>query len=139
MTKNSPITELMTAEPTTIERSQPISEAYHILRHAKFHHLIVMDGDDVVGMLATSDILRMAYDADGSTERSLATYLDHQFNIDDGMTEDLQTLPVTATAHDVAKLFADGGFHSIVVLEANDQLAGIVTTTDLARFVVNLL
>ena len=103
MTKNSPITELMTAEPTTIERSQPISEAYHILRHAKFHHLIVMDGDDVVGMLATSDILRMAYDADGSTERGLATYLDHQFNIDDAMSENLQTLPVTATAHDVAK------------------------------------
>lgn len=139
MTKNSPITELMTAEPTTIERSQPISEAYHVLRHAKFHHLIVMDGDDVVGMLATSDILRLAYDADGSTERGLATYLDHQFTIDDAMTQDLQTLPVTATAHDAAKMFADGGFHSIVVLEANNQLAGIVTTTDLARFVVNLL
>lgn len=139
MMKNSPITEMMTAEPTTIERSQPISEAYHILRHAKFHHLIVMDGDEVVGMLATSDILRMAYDADGSTERSLGTYLDHQFTIDDAMTGDLQTLPVTATAHNAAELFAKGGFHSVVVLEANDHLAGIVTTTDLARFVVDRL
>ena len=129
----------MTAEPTTIERSQPISEAYHILRHAKFHHLIVMEGDDVVGMLATTDILRLAYDADGSTERGLATYLDHQFTIDDAMTEHLQTLPVTATAHDDAELFAEGGFHSVVVLEANGHLAGIVTTTDLARFVVDLL
>ena len=133
------ITKLMTSDPTTIERSEPISEAYHVLRHAKFHHLIVVEGDEVVGMLATSDILRLAYDIDGSSERSLAAYLDHQFTIDDAMSADIQTLTTSATARDAAKLLSDGAKHSIVVLEENGHLAGIVTSTDLARFVVDLL
>ena len=133
------ITKLMTSDPTTVERSDPISEAYHILRHAAFHHLIVMDGDAVVGMLATSDILRLAYDVDGSSERSLASYLDHQFTIDDAMTSEVQTLSTTATARDVAEMLSDGAKHSIIVLEENGSLAGIVTSTDLARFVVDLL
>lgn len=133
------ITKLMTSDPTTIDRSEPISEAYHILRHAKFHHLIVVEGDEVVGMLATSDILRLAYDVDGSSERTLAAYLDHQFTIDDAMSTDMVTLPTTATAKDVARQLSDGAKHSIVVLEENGSLAGIVTTTDLARFVVDIL
>ena len=133
------ITKLMTSDPTTIDRSEPISEAYHILRHAKFHHLIVTDGDDVVGMLATSDILRLAYDIDGSNERSLGAYLDHQFTIDDAMTADMQTLPTTATARDAATLLSDGAKHSIIILEESGGLAGIVTSTDLARFVVDIL
>jgi len=133
------ITKLMTSDPTTIDRAEPISEAYHILRHAKFHHLIVVDGEDVVGMLATSDILRLAYDVDGSSERTLAAYLDHQFTIDDAMTTQIETLPTTATAKDVARELSDGSKHSIIVLEENGHLAGIVTTTDLARFVVDIL
>ncbi|MBT8208767.1 MAG: CBS domain-containing protein [Acidimicrobiales bacterium] len=139
MATPTPITDIMTADPRTIERSQNLSEAYHTLKHAAFHHLIVLDGDDVVGMLATTDILRLAYDADGLAEQSLATYLDHQFNIADAMTETVRTLGVEATAKDAAEILAEGGFHSIVIIDADGGLAGIVTTTDLARFVVDKL
>ena len=55
------------------------------------------------------------------------------------MTSEVQTLPTTATARDVATMLSDGARHSIIVLEENGHLAGIVTSTDLARFVVDLL
>ena len=139
MATPTPITKIMTADPQTIERSEPLSEAYHTLKHANFHHLIVMDGDELSGMLATTDILRLAYDADGLAEQSLATYLDHQFTITDAMTDTVRTLTVDATAKDAAKILGEGGFHSIVVTDASGGLAGIVTTTDLARFVFDLL
>jgi signal-transduction protein with cAMP-binding, CBS, and nucleotidyltransferase domain len=139
MATRTSITEIMTAEPTTIDQSSPISEAYHVLKHANFHHLIVTDGSDVAGMLATTDILRLAYDADGVAEQSLAAFLDHQFKIADAMTETVRTLTVEASVKDAAGILAEGGFHSIVVIDTNGGLAGIVTTTDLARFVVDLL
>ncbi len=85
-------------------------------------------------MLATSDILRLVYDVDGSDERSLRTYLDHQFTIDDAMSVDLRTLPLTATVRDAAAMLSDGSYHSIVVVDEKGKLAGIVTTTDLARY-----
>lgn len=127
----------MTTDPDTIERSSPISEAHRVLQRAPFHHLIVVDGDDPVGMLASSDVLRLVYDADGSDETRLGAFLDHQFTIDDAMTEELRTLPTTATVRDAAEAMADGETHSVVVLD-DGKLAGIVTTTDIVRYVRDL-
>ena len=39
-----------------------------------------------------------------------------------------------ATVRDAAALLSDGSFHSVVVLDFDGALAGIVTTTDLARY-----
>ena len=128
------ITAIMTSDPTTIERSQPISEAYRLLRDAPFHHLVVVEGDDPVGMVATSDILRLVYDVDGTDDHALATFIDHQFTIDDAMTADLRTLSLDATIRDAAAELSDGSFHSLLVMD-DGRLAGIVTTTDLARHV----
>lgn len=128
------ITEIMTADPDTIERSSPLSEAHHVLQRAPFHHLIVVEGDEPVGMVASSDVLRLVYDVDGTDEARLRAFLDHQFTIDDAMTEDLRTLPTTATVRDAADAMADGKTHSVVVLD-NGKLAGIVTTTDIVRYV----
>ena len=133
MTQRTAITEVMTSEPITVDRTQPISEAYAILRDAHFHHLVVVEGDEPVGVLATTDILRLVYDVDGSSDKALRTYIDHQFTIDDAMTIDLRTLPLSATVHDAADALSDGSFHSVVVLADNGTVAGIVTTTDLVR------
>ena len=132
---SQPIATIMTDDPTTIERSEPISEAYRLLQRAPFHHLVVVEGDEVVGVLATSDILRLVYDVDGSDDRALRTYIDHQFSIDDAMTTEVRSLALDATIHDAATLLSDGSFHSIVVLDDDKSLTGIVTTTDLARYV----
>lgn len=134
--KRIPITKVMSASPTTIQRGQPISEAYAILKQAPFHHLPVLDGDALVGMLSPTDILRLAYDVDGTDERALAAVLDHQFTIDDAMTPEPSTLPDTASVTDAATVLSDGTIHSVIVLDENSRLEGIVTTTDLVQFLL---
>ena len=134
MTTPDSITTVMTSDPVTVERSQPISEAYRLLGDAPFNHLVVTDSGEAVGVLATSDILRLVYDVDGSDDRALRTYIDHQFTIDDAMSIDLRTLSVGATVRDAAACLSDGSFHSVVVLADDGKLTGIVTTTDLARY-----
>lgn len=127
----------MTAEPRTIERTDPISDAYRVLESAPFHHLVVVEGDEPIGMLSTADILRLVYDADGTDERRLRTYLDHQFTIDDAMTKELRTLSSEATIRDAAVAMENGDIHSVVVVD-DGSLTGIVTTTDLVRFIRDL-
>ena len=39
------ITEVMTPSPRTIERTDPISQAWAVLDDAPFHHLVVVEGD----------------------------------------------------------------------------------------------
>lgn len=132
--KRTPITKVMSAAPTTIQRGQPISEAYEILKQAPFHHLPVLDGSAPVGVLSSTDILRLAYDVDGTDERTLSVLLDHQFSIDDAMTAEVATLPDSATIKDAAEVLSSGAIHSVIVLDEDDHLGGIVTTTDLVRF-----
>ncbi len=126
----------MSADPSTIQRGQPISDAYEILSNAPFHHLPVLDGDTPVGVLSSTDILRLVYDVDGTDDRALKVFLDHQFTIDDAMTEDLSTLPDSATVKDAAEILKDGRIHSVIVLEQNGRLGGIVTTTDLVQLLL---
>jgi len=112
--KRTPITKVMSADLTTIQRGQRISEAYEIFKHAPFHHLPVLDGASAVGVLSSTDILRLAYDVDGTDDRALEAILDHQFSIDDAMTPDPSTVPDTATVKEAAELLSDGAIHSVI-------------------------
>ncbi len=129
------VTGIMTTDPTTIERSDPVSDAFRALAQAPYHHLIVTDHERPIAMVSSTDLLRLMHDADGSDQRSVYDYLDREFTIDDAMSSDLQTVPDTATVQEAAAVLADGSLHSVVVVDAAGHLAGIVTTTDLARYV----
>lgn len=136
--RNEPITSVMTTDLVSIDRDQPLSDAYHALQGAPYHHIPVLDGDRPVGMLSSTDILKLVYDVEGASDKMLTSMLDHQFTIDDAMTTDLVTLADSTTVHDAAELLADGRRHSVLVLNADGSLAGIVTTTDLVRYLRDL-
>ena len=128
------ISEVMTTEVITADRSQALSEVYDLFESRNIHHLPVMDGQKPVGMVSASDVLRLVYDIEDPTDRMMRSMLDHQFNIDDAMTEDLDTLTVDATVRDAADRLSGGDYHSVVVIDAVGHLAGIVTSTDLIRY-----
>ena len=134
MTKREPIKSVMTSHPTYVQRSQPISQVYDLLDGAPFHHVPVLDGERPVGMVSASDILRLVYDIDGSDDRMLRTMLDHQFTIDDAMTEELRTVSSSASVFDAAAMLSDGSLHSVLVVDDRGKLVGIVTSTDLVRY-----
>lgn len=132
------ISALMTTDIVSIDVGQPLSDAYHALKGAPYHHIPVLDGDRPVGMISSTDVLKLVYDVEGASDKVLTAMLDHQFTIEDAMTPDLVTLPESATVHDAAELLADGKRHSVLILDADGTLAGIVTTTDLVRYLRDL-
>lgn len=52
------IRHVMKANPETIASSQTIREAAKILAHREFHALPVMEGENVVGIITTTDLIR---------------------------------------------------------------------------------
>jgi signal-transduction protein with cAMP-binding, CBS, and nucleotidyltransferase domain len=136
--RTEPITSIMTTEIISIDRDQPLSDAYHALQGAGYHHIPVLENDRPVGMLSSTDVLKLVYDVEGASDKMLTSMLDHQFSIDDAMTTDLVTLTEGATVHDAAELLADSRRHSVLVLAGDGSLAGIVTTTDLVRYLRDL-
>lgn len=139
MTKREPIKSVMTSHPTYVQRSQPISQVYDLLDGAPFHHVPVLDGERPVGMVSASDILRLVYDIDGSDDRMLRTMLDHQFTLEDAMSTDLVTVRNGESVRKVASFMSSGDNHSVVVVNDDGALEGIVTSSDLIRQLHDLL
>jgi CBS-domain-containing membrane protein len=54
--KRTPLTTIMSADLTTIQRGRSISEAYETFKHAPFQHLPVCDGHSPVGVLSDGNI-----------------------------------------------------------------------------------
>jgi len=127
------IADLITRDPVTIERDKPLSEAYRLLRAAPFHHVPVVDRDKPIGIISSVDVLRLAYDIEGFEDRDMADMLDYQFNLDDAMSTDLRMVTDDSTIRQAAAQLADGQVHSLLVIDNDGSLTGIVTTTDLLR------
>jgi CBS domain-containing protein len=138
MKRQDPITKVMTTEIVSVDVGQPLTEVYHALNRAKFEHIPVLDAELPVGMISSTDVLRLVYDIGSANDRMLTTMLDHQFNLEDVMSTELVTLPDSASVHDAAEVLAEGGMHSVIVLDVTGELAGIVTTTDLVRYLRDL-
>ena len=138
MKRNDPIKNLMSAAPQSIQRGQRLSKARQILGSNSFHHLPVLEGKKVVGILSSNDMLRLSYDFDAIDERSLDAILDHQYSIDQVMQSDVVSIPIESNVRDAAEILAKGEIHSVVVTNDQNELEGIVTSTDMIRYLTDL-
>lgn len=129
----------MSAGALSIHAGEPISKARKLMRDCGLHHLPVVSGKDLVGIISFSDILRVSFgDAFGTDERTVDATLDHTMSVDSIMTKNPAVLKRDATVRDAAELLAGGSFHAVPIVEADGRaLAGMVTSTDLIRYLLD--
>lgn len=136
MKKNESVKKVMTANPETVHLGMKLSLVREIMENAPFHHLPVVDGDKLVGMLSSTDVLALGIMAGQNVDtRQLDAMLDHTLTIEDVMTKKLVTLSGGQTVRDAAEILAERSFHSLPVVE-NGKLVGIVTSSDLIRYLL---
>ena len=133
------LSDVMTADPKTVHLGQPLSDVYQVLQSNPFHHVPVVDGDTPVGMIASTDILKLVYDVESNDDRMLRTMLDHQFTLEDAMSTDLVTVRESESVRKVANHLSDGHVHSVVVVDDGGDLVDIVTSSDLIRQLAELV
>ena len=130
-----PVSRVMTKGVETVQVGQPMSAARKLLSDRPFHHLPVMDGEKPVGMVSNSDIMRLVFNAGNIDAREMDAFLDHTFTLEDAMTRDLVSVQQKDHVRDAAAALATGDRHAVLVLDG-EQLAGIVTSTDLIQFLL---
>jgi CBS domain-containing protein len=134
MIENIKVKEIMTADVLAVHDSENLSAVARIFRENPIHHVPVLKGKKPVGIISTQDIFKLIFDFDSTDTRMLDTLLDHTYNIKDVMTDKLVIFEEESTLKDAAKVLSDSSLHSILVVNAKGDLTGIVTTTDLMRF-----
>ena len=61
MRKNEPVKKLMSTSLITIHHGEPISRVRKIMLENGIHHLPVVSGDVLHGVISWSDILRVSF------------------------------------------------------------------------------
>lgn len=134
MKHNEPILKIATLTPMTVHTGQPLSDVRKIFSEHSFHHLPVVSGEKLVGILSSTDMLRLSFSAFGTDERAVDAVLDSQFSIESIMTKSPKTLSEKSTVRDAAALLASEQFHSLPIVDDAGALKGIVTSSDLIRY-----
>jgi CBS domain-containing protein len=135
--QNEPVSKIMSTGLKTIQIGQKLSDARRILAEKPFDHVPVLDGTKLVGMLSSTDLVKLTFDWGNSDARSIDAVLDHQFTVAGTMTKDLVTMKSTETVRQAAQLLVQASHHAVPVVEGDAKLVGIVTSTDLIRYLLD--
>jgi CBS domain-containing protein len=135
MKRNEPVSRVMTTQIVTVHTGQRLSEVRKAMTDGKFHHVPVVSGKKLIGMLSATDLLRVTYEY-GVDDRQNDTVLDHTVAIRELMTTTPVTLRDAGTIRDAVGILAEGRFHSLPVVDDAGDLVGLVTTTDLLRYLL---
>lgn len=135
MKKRTPISKIMSSDIITINKTQSINEVSDIIKNKNIRHVPVVSGNKIIGMLSKVDLQKISFvntmDGDG-----LTTALYEGLNIEQVMTKDVTVVQKNDTIYDVATILSKNEFHSLPVVE-KEELVGIVTTTDLIKYLVD--
>lgn len=137
MKKNVPVSTIMTTNVIKLNVTDSLAKAENLFKEKKIRHIPVMDGTKIIGMLSYTDLLKI----------SIADTLDHNeevidvavydvFTIQQVMAKNLVCISPETTIKEAAEILGNREFHALPVTD-NGNLTGILTTTDLIRYLVS--
>lgn len=137
MKKNETISNVMSNNIIAVQKGQSLSEVRHKMVDSNIHHIPVLDGQQLVGMVSFTDMMKLNMVINGADERTIDTIIDQQFQINDVMSNKLTTLNARDTIRQASDILSENNFHAIPVINGNNELQGIVTSSDLIRYLSN--
>jgi predicted transcriptional regulator len=120
---NEPISSIMTPSPITLGPMDTVGQAREIFLQKKVHHLPIVEGEILVGMVTSWDIFKLG--------KSAEEY--NNMPIEHMMTKKLATLNPDDHIGAAAEVLMEHLFHAIPIVDERRALVGIVTTYDLLK------
>ncbi|MBP6183774.1 MAG: CBS domain-containing protein [Saprospiraceae bacterium] len=120
---NEPLSSIMTKDLITIGPKDTLEQADMLLRTKRIHHLPVVDGNKLVGLVTTYDLYKNKHSKSDYPNVIVETI----------MTTKLATLEPIDKVGTAAEIFLAHLFHAIPIV-ADGELAGIVTTHDVLKY-----
>lgn len=136
MKKNEPVAKIASSVLVTVQVGQKLSDVRKLLQVNQIHHIPVVNGQMLVGLLSAVDLASLSLSGFGTDERSNDAILDSQFSIEKVMSKNLITVKLTAPIREAAQMLAEGHFHSLPVVDDEGNLQGLVTSTDLIKYLL---
>lgn len=137
MDKFIEVRHIMTSDLITADPDEILDSVKHKLISNHIQHIPVVDGRKILGIISKGDIHRMEHHftlfqsekALESNRQIFSTILASEI-----MTKTLVKLKDTDPASIAVDLFRENLFHALPVVNAKDQLVGMITPLDLLKY-----
>lgn len=138
MKSNVPVSEIMSKNLVRLHLNDDLTKAESLFKHHKIRHIPVVKGNKILGILSHTDLLRISFaDAIDEEEEVVDTTVYNMFSVEQVMVKKVTTIALETTIKQAAEILTHNDFHALPVCEG-DLLVGIVTTTDLIQYLIDL-
>ena len=132
MRPEEPVSRIMTETVVVIEADRPVSEVLDCFFQYPIHHLPVVRDGRLVGMLSSADVMKLEHFVPKSAA-DRASYLDERLTIEQLMHRPVVSLRANVSLGDAAERLIESGVHAVPIVDDEDRVLGMVTTTDIMR------
>ena len=138
MKQNESIKKIMSTELITATPLTKFSDVKKMMEAGAIHHVPVVEGKKIVGILSRTDILNASFSNVLTYNQAEAEQmLDHSVKIADIMTKNPITLKDSDTVKHAVELLTRNSFNSLPVVDSDAQLVGILTTKDMLYYLLD--
>ncbi len=111
-----------------VQHNQTVGDVLKFMLDQKIGCVFVSDGDDVVGVFTERDaLIRLNVDIQQHVGKPISEF----------MTDDPRTLSEDASIAFAIRMMDQGGYRHILVLDQNDQPAGVTSVRNILRYLAD--
>jgi CBS domain-containing protein len=138
MKKREPVSQIMTPQPITVEVKQSLPDVMETIRKHHFRHVPVVNKGDLVGIISKTDLDRLSFSDYLPDEEDADDAIVDMLSVSQVMTHKPRVVTASETIYNVAKILSKEEYHALPVVDdhAKKKLVGIVTTTDVIRYML---
>lgn len=136
MKKREKVSHIMTKNLKTVDvLKNDLHDAKSMMETHGIRHLPVLNNGDLIGIISLTDIMRISYGASYGQEGLVEKAIFDAMNIAQVMAYHPTTINSLTTIKEAAEILSTKEFHALPVVD-NGQLIGIVTSTDLIKYLL---
>jgi len=120
---NERVASIMTRELITVNQDDSLQKVKDILINNRIHHVPVVDGTKLVGLVTTYDLFKLNVEHKDYPNTRVGNV----------MTKRIATIESNFHIGTAAEVFMEHLFHAIPVVD-NGELVGIVTSFDILKY-----
>jgi CBS domain-containing protein len=123
---NETVSSIMTTQVITVNINDKLSKVKEIVTQKRIHHVPVVDGKKLVGIITTGDLLWL--------DKKFEDY--DKINVSDVMTRKIATLEPDDKVGSAAEVLLEHLFHCVPITK-DGELVGIITSHDIMKYEFN--
>jgi acetoin utilization protein AcuB len=132
------VRDWMTSDVVSIEASASISHAIDLMNEKIITMLPVVRQGRLVGVISDMDLKPYASPPGFSIARDKPALLLSRIKVKDIMSKPPITIPADYTVEEAARILSTNRISGLVVVDANNQIVGVISQTDVNKAVVQL-